>query len=212
MSDQLKSALIEVRKAYALLENYQQRVIELVDFVREELGARHNSQQYYAGNPGQLDGIYSDSNSGRKFLPLLDMSFLWLSSESEANDLRGHQIGDLLIDARVCSNTENSWPNFEGGSSENGNTELRLYVLQCITPVSIGHRWYKDVWEYIPYDQFKTLIDCPKNEGKYQMYAESFDLAELGDERAVRDAMSGFKKRVMEAFRPKCPVNRFELR
>lgn len=220
MSNQLKNNLLDVRRAYALLADYQQRVIELMGFVCEELGARHDSHQLHNAAFAYFDRIYSKNNAGRSFLPFLDVSFLWLNAENKIDALSNHQPGDLLIDARVCSNTANCWPNFEKNLQkeeesklpQKGRSELRLYVLQCIDPVSVEHHWYKDVWEYIRYDEFDKLMPCPKNEKNYQMYAEPFDLEELGDEKAVRDAMRGFKQRVMEAFRPKCPINRFEIK
>lgn len=213
MSNQLEEALLNVRKAYALLEDYQQRVIELMDFVRKELGAVHYFHRFHGDMSRSLNGIYSRNDAGRSFLPLLDISFLWLNAENRADAYCNHQPGDLLIDARVCSNTPNCWPNFAKGSPEDGNTELRLYVLQCITPVSDKYNWFYNVWDNIEaeeYDKFHGMINCRRHEGKYQMYAESFDLANLGDEKAVRDAMGGFKQNVMEAFRAKCPVNRFD--
>lgn len=215
MSDQLKDALLNVRMAYALLEDYQQRVVELMDFVRGELGVVHYSHRFHNGMPRYLDHIYSENDAGSLFLPFMDISFLWLNSGSkDKNDaVWNHQPGDLLIDARVCGNNANIWPNFAKGSPEDGKTELRLYVLQCITSVVNKCNWYNDVWWYIEpdeYNKFNELIDCRRHEGKYQMYAEFFDLASLSDEKVVRDAMSGFKQNVMKAFRPKCSVNRFE--
>ena len=213
MSNQLENTLLNVRKAYALLEDYQQRVIELIDFVRKELGAVHYFHRFHGDMSRGLNGIYSRNDAGRSFLPLLDMSFLWLNAENRADAYCNHQPGDLLIDARVCSNTANSWPDFADGLPDSGNTELRLYVLQCITPVSDKYNWFYNVWDNIEpedYDKFKELINCRRHEGKCQMYADSFDLVELGDEKAVRDSMSEFKRRVMEAFRPKCSVNRFD--
>ena len=42
MASDIKDALLDVRKAYRLLADYQQRVLELLSFIREKLGA--NSQ------------------------------------------------------------------------------------------------------------------------------------------------------------------------
>lgn len=223
MSDQLKKALLNVRKAYALLEDYQQRVVELMDFVRGELGAIRYNYRSHSGLGKYFDNIYSENDAGRLFLPFMDVSFLWLNGggKDKHGDAYNHQPGDLLIDARVCSNTANCWPSFkrnlqkeeESRLPQQGSSELRLYVLQRITAASDKYNWRDDVWWYIEpdeYNKFNELINCRRHEGKYQMYAESFDLENLGDEKAVRDVMNGFKQRVMKAFRPKCPVNRFE--
>ena len=46
MSTDLDAALLEVRKAYRLLEDYQRRMFELLAYIREQLRATPYHQEY----------------------------------------------------------------------------------------------------------------------------------------------------------------------
>ena len=69
MSTQIDKALLDVRKAYRLLADYQQRVLELLSFIREELGASYYYQHFRNKLPRSLDQLERREDGGEKLLP-----------------------------------------------------------------------------------------------------------------------------------------------
>ena len=65
--------LQDVRKAYRLLADYQQKICELLTFIKDEIGAEHYS--YYMHNHIDPRYLYNkfytgNENIGRGFLPI----------------------------------------------------------------------------------------------------------------------------------------------
>src|SRR5690606_34486598 len=81
MSETLETALLDVRKAYRLLADYQQRLFELLGHIRERVGASAYYHQYAYPLPQGLDGLEKRNNSGLRYLPFNDLSAIWLKNE-----------------------------------------------------------------------------------------------------------------------------------
>ena len=80
--------LQDVRKAYRLLADYQQRIIELITFIKKELDIEHFS--YYFPNYYTLryiDKIYNgESEIGLRFLPMMDFRLLLHKTKNISNN------------------------------------------------------------------------------------------------------------------------------
>ena len=183
--------LQDVRKAYRLLADYQQRIIELLDFIKDKFGAEH----YYHDLPNSystqsIHKIYTDENVGKRFLPMLDMHLLWHKTKSipEGEEWQNHlQKDDFVFDIIVRSNeTETS-------------SALHLYVYQCIK-YSRKNNWYRDVWCNSDYPEFGAVRTYQDNLGliEYGIYGERIDLEDLINEQEANKIIEAFKKRASE--------------
>nr|WP_313427181.1 hypothetical protein [Moraxella sp.] len=190
--NQMSAVLQDVRKAYRLLADYQQRIIELLDFTKDKLGAEH----YYHDlpnnySPQSIHKIYTDENVGKRFLPMLDMHLLWHKTKSipEGEEWQNHlQKDDLVFDIIVKSNeTETS-------------SALHLYVYQCVK-YTRKNNWYRDVWYNSDYPNFGEVGIYKDNSDliEYCIYGERIDLADLFNEQEANKIIEAFKSRTSHA-------------
>lgn len=191
--EEMNLVLQDVRKAYRLLADYQQRIIELLDFMKNELGAEH----YYHDRPHNYDSrsiykIYTDSNAGKNFLPMLDFHLLWHRTKNipENEEWQNNLMqGDLVFHILIPDNQEDI------------HSELHIYVYQCVK-YKRKNNWFADVWCKAPYpDDFKQVENFKDNTGQieYNIYGEALDLSDLYNEVAVRKVLSAFRKRASKA-------------
>ena len=196
---ELQAALLDVRKAYCLLADYQQRLIELLTFIKNQLDAEHyyHDRQYHYDSRA-LHNIYTDPNAGIKFLPLIDFHLLWHRTKHipENTEWQNHiQHNDLVFDIYIV---DSKIKNF--GTLEKANSEMRLYIYQCIK-YKRKNDWFTDVWRKSVYPEyFGEVLNWKDENGEmeYNIYGESFDLADLYNEAAVCEALDAFRKRASE--------------
>lgn len=190
-------ALQDVRTAYRLLADYQQKVIELIDFIKNELGAEH----YYHYRPNNVDSraihkIYTDPKSGCAFLSMMDLHLLWHRTkhipdgEEWQNNI---QKDDLVFDILIASD-EN-----DGGklSPAQSRSELQIYVYQAIQ-YQRKINWYDDIWIKSVYPEFGEVGQIQNDTGEYCIYADKLDLTDLYDEQVTRTALVAFRQRASE--------------
>jgi hypothetical protein len=103
----IDSALLDVRKAYRLLADYHQRILELLGFIREELGADYYYQIPRNRVPRSLDGLEVSNGAGQRFPQVNDISVLWLRNGRQDDPVHCHEEGNLLLDAWVRNDTGN---------------------------------------------------------------------------------------------------------
>ena len=190
----IDSALLDVRKAYRLLADYQQRILELLGFIREELGASHYYQHQRNSAPRKLDGLEVSNNAGARFLPFNDISIFWLRNSGQEDPVHCHQKGDLFIDVWVRSDTGNGVDSEEALTVENSRSELRIYFFQCVDPHKGSCNWRSQIWDQTEYPELGEAVECDGNPG-YRAYGEALDLAQCTDENAIRVALDGLRKR-----------------
>lgn len=184
--------LQDVRKAYELLADYQQRIVELLDFIKNELGAEH----YYHNLPNSISSqsipkIYTLNNVGIKLLPMLDMELLWHKTLNVPEDEWWQDYilpNDLVFDIIVKTNDSDD------------TSSLHLYVYQCIKYTK-KYNWYEDVWnQSYEYPVFNTVGNY-KNDSdtiEYQIYGEKIDLSQLSNEQMTKKALEEFRKNASE--------------
>ncbi|WGE67077.1 hypothetical protein NYR77_08830 [Actinobacillus equuli subsp. haemolyticus] len=196
--EEMQLVLQDVRKAYRLLADYQQRIIELLDFIRNELKAEH----YYHYQPNSIASqsihkIYNAPDIGWKFLPMLNMNLLWHKTANvPAGEWWGDHIqqNDLVFDFCIVSDEDND----ETLLPKESKSELHIYVYKCVK-YTRKNNWYADVWwksEYPDFGEVKTLSNNKDTE--YLVYGDKLDLSDLYDEEAVRKELSEFRKRASE--------------
>lgn len=108
MTTSLDDALVDVRRAYRLLADYQQRLVELLAFIRSELNAKPYHQCFRNAVPRGFSGLEQSETAGKRFLPLLDVSVLSLRNNGQEDYVHNHKSGDLLVDINVISDSGNS--------------------------------------------------------------------------------------------------------
>ncbi|MDI4511021.1 hypothetical protein E6P75_12575 [Moraxella osloensis] len=85
---EMSLVLQDVRKAYRLLADYQQRIIEMLDFIKDEiLEAEHYYHDLPSSiSPQSIHKIYKEQDIGKKFLPMLNMHLVRYSPMSRPNN------------------------------------------------------------------------------------------------------------------------------
>ncbi|MDG4953526.1 hypothetical protein NYR70_10400 [Actinobacillus equuli subsp. equuli] len=196
--EEMQLVLQDVRKAYRLLADYQQRIIELLDFIKNELKAEHYSHyQPNSVTSQSIHKIYNEPDIGRKFLPMLNMKLLWHKTTNvPAGEWWGDHIqqNDLVFDFGIVSDESNG----KTLSPEESKSELHIYVYKCVK-YTRKNNWYNDVWEKYKYPDFGEVKTLSNNKDiEYLVYGDKLDLSDLYNEEAVRKELSEFRKRASE--------------
>lgn len=195
MSTTIENALLDVRKAYRFLADYQQRLIELLALIREELEAVNYYQCYRNRTLRNFDRMERYNDAGWCFLPMSDVSVLWRRDSGQKEDPNNfHSTGDLLIDVTVRSDTGNGQHENSSLSVEKSSIELCIYFFLCITPREESNNWFSKVWEKTDYPQLNKVEVCENNPG-YFMYGEALQLSDLTDESTVKQAIKALRER-----------------
>jgi hypothetical protein len=206
MTDSLNVALVNVRKAYRLLAEYQQRIIELLAAIQKELSAQDYSHCYKympsQKSPWSLASFASDEWAGLRFLPLLGASMLWVrpaEPKEPKNDIWESHAGDILFDIKV-----NSAEGLDRGKqlpqdwdAEGSKSNLEITAFYCEIPIPGKHLWY-DVWRNFDYSEEGGIGTSDKMSGKYRVYRETISLAELIDQESVKQKISDFRQRASQ--------------
>lgn len=212
MSEKLKGALVDVRRAYRLLADYQQRLLELLDFIRDELKFKPYYHEFNSGNTtapnphrlAQLDfgGIYA--------LPLLDSYVLWLKQSSKSQDAVNYpQQDDVMISVWLRSDSRGldvddgkAWrktlreKSFKIKDPEESKSELIFAFYVCDGGVQELTNWYNKVFQF-KWPSMRNVIEI-KDSGTFRIYLDRLDLDSLDSEEAVRREVDALKKRVYD--------------
>ena len=184
----IEDALLDVRNAYRLLADYQQRVLELLDFIRKELGAVHYYHHYHTPVPRNLEGLGLNDNDGQRFLLFNDLSFFWLRPHEQENPdpdpVHFHRKGDLLIDVYTGDGAEKE----SKKAAEESDSVLQIYFFLCVEPKGESHNWKYDVWWNTDYPPFGKMVEC--DIPGYYAYGEALPLADLVNEESARSAIT----------------------
>lgn len=193
MSKPLQDALLDVRKAYRLLADYQQRMFELLGYIREQLGAAAYHHQYVYPLPQGLDGLEKRDNSGLRYLPFYDLAAIWLKNAGQEAPWDNHRAGDMMLGAWIRSDT--GFDKHSGQLSsvpEQTRSELVLSVVVCDTPAAKPCNWFGKVWQGIDYpeDGEVNATDLPG----YRCFAKAIPLDQLADKTAIEAALDEWRR------------------
>ncbi|PRN03457.1 hypothetical protein A0O30_16635 [Pseudomonas sp. LLC-1] len=191
MTGNLENALLDVRRAYRLIADYQQRMFELLGYIRDRLGAVDYHHEYVYPQPRSLAGLEKREDSGLRYLPFYDLSAIWLRYPHGQEAHWDNQVaGDLMFGAWIRSDTgfDKQAGTFVCDPAEQTRSELVLSVVICDKP-SEGN-WYHKYWLGIDYpeDGEVNSTDVPG----YRCFSKPIPLAQLTDKAAVEAALGAW--------------------
>jgi len=195
MNQDLNAALLDVRRAYRLLADYQKRQFDLLSYVRNKLEAVSYYQDYAFSRQGDLRGLENQASAGLRFLPFLDISAIWLRHQNQDEFWDNHLPGDLMFGAWVRSDT--GFDKYQGiytkETADVSKSILVLSVVICDKPNDKPGNWYNKVWNPLPYPEDGEVGTTESVPG-YRVYSNSIDLAELADQLSVDAAIEKWRK------------------
>ncbi|WP_148713881.1 hypothetical protein [Chitinolyticbacter meiyuanensis] len=105
MAQSLQEKLVEVRRAYRLLADYQQRLVELLEYIRKQLGFTQYHHIFNSGNTGVPSPyrLAQSSEGGVWALPLLSSQLFWIKHKGQDDPIHLQQAGDWMICAILRS-------------------------------------------------------------------------------------------------------------
>lgn len=209
MTATLQDALLDVRKAYRLLADYQQRMFELLGYIREQLGATAYHHEYVYPLPQGLDGLEKRDNSGWRYLPFYGLSAIWLKNKGQDAPWDNHRPGDCMFGAWVRSDT--GFDKHSGQLSsepvEQTRSVLVLSVVVCDLPAPRPFNWYGKVWRGIDYpaDGGVNATDLPG----YRCFSKAIALDQLTQKPAIDAALDEWRTLASRAL--DLPANTFSV-
>jgi hypothetical protein len=220
---EMGTALANVRKAYRVLADYQQRIIELLAFIQKELKALDYCYYYGYGqlpqNPEKFAGVAYNKYAGLRFLPLLNMKMLWFlpieADKSGANIGFKCVAGDMLLNIKIHHvelDEEGEWPS-GFWNTRHDPTDLVITVFYCETPAPGENNWHDVIVSkfgdpfdrYWGFEYFEKInndiwINNDKIPGCYFTYEHRVPLIRLYDKKKVQAEISVFKQQIFEKF------------
>ncbi|WP_032881792.1 hypothetical protein [Pseudomonas sp. PAMC 25886] len=190
MTGNMENALLDVRRAYRLLADYQQRMFELLGYIRDQVGATAYYHDYVNSLPQGLAGLEKRDNSGLRYLPFYDLTAIWLKNQGQEAPWNNHQAGDLMFGAWVRSDTgfDKHSGKFDGRAAEQTDSALVLSVVVCDIPAKAPCNLYADIWCGIDYPEDGEVNDSDVH--GYRCFAQSIPLEQLSDQAAVDHAIA----------------------
>lgn len=195
MNGELGTALLEVRKAYRLLEGYQRRMFELLAYLREQLNATPYYHEYILPRPGALGSLENDANCGMRYLPMFDLSAFWLRHQGQAEFWERHRQGDLLFAVWIQSDDGYDSDTFSYvQDAEKSASKLVISVVLCEQPSSHPQNWFHNVWHSFP--SYSSLVDqvasSPAVPG-YRAFTAAINLLDLHTQDAVEASLAQWR-------------------
>lgn len=191
--------LHDVRKAYRLIADYQQRMVELLDFIKNELNAEHYYHDLkYSYDPRSIHKFYHEDNAGKKFLPMLDMHLLWHRTKNTPDGQEWQNAlepDDLVFD--ICLRSDES----QDGKLTTGESSsvLHIFIYQCVH-YQRKNNWFRDICWNSKYPDFGVVGEYKdkSSDNKYKIYGEKIDLMKLCDKKSTINTLAEFRKRASE--------------
>lgn len=195
MDNALQDALLDVRRAYRLIEDFQRRLISALEFMRSELNVDYYYQ--YAPNsvPRSLTGAMGE-NSGRRYLPFNDLSVFWLKHSGQDDPFNHPCYGDFMIDVWLRNDSGNGQREEEYALPENSRSLLLIHVISCKAHDAGKQNWY-NLWQNIDYPASNDVEAIEKFSGFF-IYREELDMVNLIDKETFSACIDGFRQRVSD--------------
>lgn len=193
----LKSALVDVRRAYRLLWSYQRRMIDLVQLI----GDGFDTHKFYAWASPSFDRQTNLTSTPLKKwawdgLPFYKVCFLFMPTEASPHNPKA---GDWLLE--VFLDTDNVDVQQMRGEPDASKfpdatttaSMLKLVAWKCTKDVSAN--WFRDIWrssDWPPVDGVPFQVP-----GKPVVSMSlSVPLEELSNRQSVMNLISTFRAKV----------------
>ncbi|GKX59026.1 hypothetical protein [Leminorella grimontii] len=196
MGHELEEALLDVRKAYRLIEDFQRRLITALEFMRNELKLEYYYQHSRNKVPRGISGIAGNKDSGRRFLPLNDMSVFWYkhSGQDAPHDYPNN--GDFMVEVYLSCDSGNGHHDNHLSTPEESHSLLHICVIACKAD-NVGRQNWFNLWEYTDYpnvNEVKELEDYPG----FSICCEEIDMINLKNKETLMLCLDGFRQRMSE--------------
>ena len=215
MNDNKKSmqdALTDVRRAYRLVYLYQERLYDIIKYIRRSMGLCHYWRKGFYGL-GRAD---TDFVGGAVWdgIPFYNFSTLLLPNGQDKHDLSEGKwmlVLHFLADRDVFD--ELGWYVKDGKDRpenfvpvEKSASVLRIYLYQAKsdTDLESGIEWRK-IYErnYWPKREKIHEFEDDYDYGKIVAYGEEFNLECLQNEKELKEVLDDFKESAREVLRLK---------
>ncbi|MGF6809546.1 hypothetical protein OKW30_004672 [Paraburkholderia sp. Clong3] len=153
-NENLGAALLDVRKAYRLIADYQTSMLNLVNDVASNLDVQYYSAHHRYTPPRNYNNPPFGLRTGVDYLPLLDVTYLYLNREAyEQGRINGPQAGDYLIDFRLVSDSKllDEEQGREPSPPEKSASLLITYLFLARESFPQDTNWYHKIWDNARY-------------------------------------------------------------
>ncbi len=195
-SEEMKSALADVRRAYRLIWSYQRRILDIVALVAGEF----EEHEFYGWETYPRDrpcGRWKDPTGkwAWDLLPLHQASFLYLPPDADRNrPAAGQWMLEIVVKA------DDGFEDPETGDEPDASdftdatsTSSKISMYGWLCTASCERHWLNGVWHHGEWpDEDGAPVE--HSTPPFKIVGQSFDLAELADESAVKDAVAKFKE------------------
>lgn len=190
--EELAAVLLDVRKAYRLLADYQSALIALANEIASELGLTYYTAAYPNTPPRNYNTNPLGRFTGKNFLPMLGASHMFLKS-APGNEEPWHtpEAGDYVLDCRFISDTAELTAGNSGRVSapaEAADSLLLLYLFHTTQTLPKGTNWYHNIWDQISYPEYDGEWQVYPKHPSVAAYRLTVSLADFADPTAAADA------------------------
>ncbi|MHA6198605.1 hypothetical protein ACX3YG_30055 [Pseudomonas wadenswilerensis] len=195
MTTKLDAVLLDVRKAYRLLHEYQSAMFDLLAHIREQLRARPYSQEYILPRPAaSLGAPENDPRSGMRYLPMFDLTAFWLRGESAT-------AGGLMFVVWIQSDDGYDSDTFNYvEDAEVSHSQLIISVVMGDSSVSAEPDDLRAAWYSLPvYSKLMGKLKESETMPGYRAWTAAIDLADLGSREAIDSALDAWRSNASAA-------------
>lgn len=195
---ELKSALVDVRRAYRLLWGYQRRMMDLVQVIADGF----DTQEFYAWSPISFARPTQLTTSPLKKwawdgLPFYKASFLFKPVGGDPHNLKaGDWLLEIFLDSDdVDLDTTHGEPDASKfPDATTTSSQLKLVAWKCTEDVSAN--WFHDVWAKGSWPETDDEIAQQPNYPEITATSLTVSLDEISDREAVVALMNKFRAKV----------------
>lgn len=196
--DELGFALVDVRKAYRLLYQYQAAVFDLALQFSEKLGCKFCRWEPYWAASKKTKALIDCSPW--ELLPSYDFSVLYLSKSAHQNwPKKGH----WLMELRFKSDSgykEDGYAEPKPAqfiTPEESQSMLEVYGFVCQRNFQVGKKWYKNIYQATVWPANR---ECSVQlDSRVKVVGLHFDLATMAEEQNVEAGVAEFRKLLLSA-------------
>jgi hypothetical protein len=187
----LKEALVDVRRAYALLDAYQKRVLNMCKYVGDKFDMQFYQTDFSTGLcPKRADNPFS--RDPKVFLPLFNIAFLFLSTKRvEQTDLT--KANEWMLAVRVLADTDEAKKKNDDLKEWTGTiSAIGFYAFKSTEDKK--RNWFWDLFCNVDWPTSGNVLPYPAMAA--EGYGRLFPMDDLFDKNAINDAVSVFAEEI----------------
>jgi hypothetical protein len=205
--DELRKALVEVRKAYRILWHYQDHVLNMLRTIVAQFKDVHFNASFFRPEGGGVSNPLALQYDAWDMLPMFEMDILYFNyQKNPPNPFDFPQYGDYLLDLHLtcdtghCSWSERDPRRFE--APEDCESRLAFYIFVNKRNRVPATSWRDKIWwptarGATPYLEPGQVLQH-RQVSDVSIYGDEFDLIKLCDKNAIIDCVHQFKQKVKD--------------